>query len=76
MPNKVSENALLKRVNRVLKKNGEVLRKARNRQEDELGHFYMLDRAQNSNFVIQRDVDMESLARELGVLSPRETVAA
>ena len=76
MPNKISENVLLKRVNRVLKNSDEVLRKARRRHEDELGRFYMVDRTQNSNFIVQRDVDVESLARELGVLSPREIVAA
>ena len=62
------QTALTKRINRLLRSNGEMLRKTRGaRARFDFGDYYLHDLA--GNFVIQTDVDVEELGRELGVLA-------
>jgi hypothetical protein len=71
---RVSEQAVIQRINRVLIRKGEVLRKARERLALAFGDFYVLDIYRN--FPIQKDVDLEQFAREVGALRVGEKVAA
>ena len=67
----VSERALIQRINRKLRSNDEVLKTARGgRAEWDLGRYYVVDF--NMNAVMQKDVDLESLGRELNALQKHE----
>jgi hypothetical protein len=68
----VSERAILQRINRVLSKEGEMLKKSRPAYQTEIGDFYLIDLERN--FVIKKDVDIEALARKKGVLAGWETL--
>jgi hypothetical protein len=72
MTNAVSENALIGRINRKLAREGEKVRKCResSRWFYDVGRFYStnIDR----NMITATNVDLESWARELGVLYPGE----
>jgi hypothetical protein len=68
----VSIGAVIKRVNRRLQPE-EMLKITRgDRQRLELGDYYIID--YRRNFIINKDVDPETVARELGVLENWETV--
>jgi hypothetical protein len=67
----VSERALFQRINRTLKKQGEILRKSK-RQDWEIGEFYLLDL--QHNVIIGKDLDLEELGRRLDVLKPYEVL--
>ena len=70
---RVSERALLQRLNRALAKDGEVLKKARpSRYRKELGDFFVLSR--RANGVIEGHVNIEALARQKGVLARWEVL--
>ena len=70
----VTERALIQRINRKLWHDDQVLRKTRGtRAQLDLGWFYVLD--WRRNFVVEHDVDPESLGRELGVLAEYESLA-
>jgi len=69
---RVSERAVLQRINRVLARDGEKLKKARETYLHTLGRFYILD--QDHDFVIKKDVDLEALAREKHVLAKWEVL--
>lgn len=69
----VSRRALVQRINRRLRYDGQILRKAR-RWNSDTGDNYILDT--NTNFVVRGHVDLEQTARQLGVLSIAEEVAA
>ncbi len=71
---KVTANALIKRINRKLKKQDEVLKTVRenSRLIYDLGRHYVPDIRRN--FIIHRGVDLETLGRELGVLHELETL--
>jgi hypothetical protein len=69
----LSRGALMKRINRKLAHEGERLCKSRRPWDGEIGHYYVVDT--NRNLVIAKDVDLEDLARELGVIHPAEKVA-
>lgn len=68
----VAERALLARVNRKLKHENKVMR--RNRPSDacfkELGRYNVIDKAAGT---VTPHVDLETLARQLGVLESWET---
>ena len=69
---KVSARALLQRLNRVLVKDDECLKKGRDPQS-ELGEFYLIDTKRN--FIVEKDVDIEALGKAKGVLKPWEVLS-
>jgi hypothetical protein len=71
----VALQALIGRINRALAKQDEVLKKARGgRAIQDLGEWYVANF--NRNYLVSKDVDPESLGRELGVLEPWEKVVS
>lgn len=73
---KVSIRALEARVNRVLDKDGQALRKCRedSRWYSELGDYYIVN--YYTNCIDAKHCDVEALAHELGVLKDWEAPAA
>lgn len=70
----VPERALIQRINRRLKGDGEQLRTARSsRVALSVGRHYIID--VQRNFIAHRDVALEALGRKLGVLQPWEQLA-
>lgn len=69
----VTVEALVKRINRKLRHDGEILRRCprRSRWFDALARFYSTS---PSGMVIEPRIDFEGLARDLGVLRPGERV--
>ncbi len=73
----VTERALFSRINRKLKKEGEILRRCRenSRFYADMGPYYAVDVV--SNTVTARGVsDLEAWGRDLGVMRPFEKLAA
>jgi len=71
---RVSERALLQRINRKLKQDGEQLRTARSDQaERDAGRYYLVNVKRNS--IQSMHVQLEKLGRELGVMQPWEELA-
>ena len=69
----VTERALIQRINRALRKEDQVLRQARSeRVRLDLGTFYVVD--VRRNLLLEKDVDLETFARDLGVLKGYEHV--
>jgi len=68
----ISERGVIQRINRVLAKDDEVLKKSRGATRHQLGDFYIVDI--HRNFVIDKDVNLEDLARKKGVLSDWEAL--
>ncbi len=75
----LSEGALIKRINRNLRHEDQVLKKSRARSvqgyvyfDQNFGEFYILDFMRNN--LIAAHVDVEALGRELGVLGAHEQV--
>ena len=69
----ISERAAIQRLNRVLAKDGEMLKKSRpSKFFNELGEFYLLDIERN--FIVEKDVDLEALAREHKALAAWEVL--
>lgn len=75
MPNKVSERALFSRIDRALRRNGEMLRRCRSNSRDyhTVGDFYTVDIERNA--VVSTHVDLEQHGRELKVLHANEQLA-
>jgi hypothetical protein len=79
----VTERALIQRINRRLKQDGEKLCAARGEGvQQRLGRFYVVEtghhvRPKNhlSSGVVHTDVDVEKLAAKLGLLKPWEMLA-
>jgi hypothetical protein len=70
----VTEAALIKRINRKLAAHGERVRKTRGeRGRIDRGDFYVIDIDRNIDMLWH--VDIEVLARKLGVLSVAESLA-
>ena len=69
----VSERAIVARLRRALEKEGKILRKCREDHRDfgELGGYYCVSSA---NVVVDKDIPIESWARELGILKPYEVI--
>lgn len=71
----VTERALVQRINRALRDQGEVLKKSRGTQAFlDVGEFYILDI--RGNFVAHMNVDIAELGRTLGILKDYEQLAA
>jgi hypothetical protein len=69
----VSERALIQRINRRLKQDGEQLRSARSEQAaSSVGRYYIVDTTRN--FIAYQRVELEELGRKLGVLQPWEAL--
>ena len=69
----VSERALVQRINRHLRKEGQVLKKLRGeRWHGDLGDYYIVD--EHRNIVAASHVNPVALAQEIGVLAAWETV--
>lgn len=64
----VTPRALTQRLNRVLAKEGKVLRGARGKQKTQLGDYYIL----KGDGVIETRVDLAALGRKLKVLAAWE----
>lgn len=63
----ISERALIQRINRALKKDGEILKKARSTTTSSaVGDFFIVDT--NLTGIVHRDIDLEDLGRKLKVL--------
>lgn len=70
-PEPITMRALMQRVNRVLRKENQILRKTRGtRWSSDLGEYYAVDLG--SNVVTAAHVDPEVWAREMGVLRADE----
>ncbi len=63
----VSKRALVQRINRQLRKQDEMLKAGRGANA---GEYYRVDT--DRNFLIEEDVDLAKLGRELGVLAAYE----
>jgi hypothetical protein len=71
----VSQSAVVQRVNRKLKREMKALRKARGAYRAGFpGDFYVVNFKHGG--IVQTHVDVEDLARKLGVLKPWEEVAS
>jgi hypothetical protein len=71
----VTQQALIKRINRKLEQECEKLRTARSaRARLNLGDYFIVDA--HTNAVVAQHVDPEDLGRELGVLAKNEKVVA
>lgn len=63
----ISTKAIEERVRRALKKNDLILRKSRPRKGfTELGDYYVVD---FNNCIIEKNCDLETLAKKLGVIN-------
>ncbi len=76
----VSERALLQRINRRLAADNEVVKKSRPVYDQgrpvyssDLGEFFRINLLRN--FLVEGNVDLEALGRELGVLREWESLA-
>jgi len=67
---KVTDGAIRQRINRKLAHEWKGLRKNRRFNDSVLGEYYLIDTQRNC--VIDTDVDIESLAADLGVLKGYE----
>lgn len=73
----VGEKALLMRINRKLKQDGEQVRKARSEKASyEVGDFFRVDYSdsRHGGHLVEKNVDLEKLGTELGVLHPWESL--
>ena len=67
---KVSERALLARINRVLAKQDQKLIKCRERSVRDLGDYYAINVPRN--VIIKKDVKLEDIGHRLAVIKPYE----
>jgi len=71
----ITRRALIQRLQRALKEDELILRAARNeRVRQEMGDYYTIDL--RTSGVMERDVDLEDIAREYGVLKDYEKLEA
>ena len=68
----VTTRAVLQRINRRLGADDEMVKKSRGAGAYALGDYYRIDVAKN--FVVEKHVDPEALARRLGVLADYEAL--
>jgi hypothetical protein len=68
----IAEKALYQRINRKLRADGEVLKRARGNVETTLGEYYVVN--VERNFVAQHHVDIAELGREIGVMAEWESL--
>jgi hypothetical protein len=71
---KVSEEALLQRLDRVLKKRGLILKKSKAKKDKaELGEWFIVDTLSTTgNFIYKKNVNLEAYARTIHCLKPYE----
>ena len=69
----ITEKALYQRINRKLRSQDAVLKRARGSAQTTLGDYFVVDFY--GNFVKQHHVDIERLGRELDVLAEWEKLA-
>jgi hypothetical protein len=70
----VSPRALLQRLNRVLLKDGEQIKRTRGvRAQLDLGDYFVLDI--NGNYIAEKDVDLEEFGRKYKVLAAWEKLS-
>ena len=71
----MTKGALIQRVSRALAKEGEILKKSRGMQMFlNVGEYYAIDLQYNA--VSRKNINLEDLGRELGVLRPYEVLSA
>ena len=70
----VSERALFSRVDRALRKNGELIRRCKQNTMafTMLGSYYLMDIERNQ--ITTADVDLEKIGRKMKVLRPYEAL--
>ena len=69
----ISERSLIRRVNRKLADDNQVLRMARGeRAKRHVGEFYIVDTRRN--FIVSKYINLLMFAREMGVLRPWEHI--
>lgn len=68
----LTARALLQRINRKLLPDSERIVKTRSRWVSTVGDYFRIDL--NKNAVVDHDVNLENLGRELGVLRPYEAL--
>jgi len=72
MKKTISKAALIARIRRALRNQGENLKITRGmKYRHDLGDYYVQD---NNRLIVQKDVDLVELGRELEVLASSETV--
>jgi hypothetical protein len=72
----VTKRALLQRVNRKLAAEGRRVKAARGPSAvAEVGAFYLMNGRPGHEYVFERDVDLEAMARKLGVLGAWEELS-
>lgn len=71
----ITESALLRRINRKLRSNFEVLRTCPYNSPDfhALGRYYLVD--EHTNAAVQHDVDIGQLGCDVGVMRNNEVLA-
>lgn len=71
----VSERALFARINRLLQKDGMFIRRCREDSQSAhvLGRYFVIDAQRNC--VVEKDIDLEQLGRDRGVLAEYEVLA-
>ena len=62
----ITTRALIQRINRKLKPEGEMLKTGRGRARGSVGEYYVVNF--NRNWITRQHVDLEALGRELGCL--------
>ena len=74
---KVSDRALLARINRKLLKEDRIVKKCRpdSRSYHDLGDYYMVDLRSNGVLFHYKNLDLSKLAKELELLKPYEELA-
>lgn len=72
----ITESALLRRINRKLRRNFEVLRVCPCNSPDfpGLGRYYVVD--ESTNVVVQHDVDIAQFGCDVGVIRSNEVLAS
>lgn len=68
----IREHSLIRRINRKLAEDDQVLRLARAKRD--VGEFYVVDTRRN--FIVSKHIDLVMIAREMGALKPWEHVYA
>jgi hypothetical protein len=66
----ISKRALIQRLRRALRADGKELRTARADKRKLFGHYYLVGRRE-----LIENVDIEKLARDLGLLKPGESLS-
>ena len=76
MKKKLTERALIARINRKLANDSQALKKCRENSQwfNELGYYYIVDETLNT--ITAQNIKLDKLGKELGVLAEFEELAA